>query len=59
VFVARDTQIISVANIASKLEGVIAADFGPVVNKLVLMLAFEKWAVALIRPEGVPESKVR
>jgi len=49
--VARDTKVVGVADIRSELEGMVSADFGPVVNKLVLMLALEKRAVALIRTE--------
>src|SRR5260221_6587869 len=57
-FVARNAQIVSVANIRSELEGVIAADFGPVVHKLILVLALKKRAIALIRTEGISHAKI-
>ena len=34
-------------------------NFGPVIHKLVLVLALKKWAVTLVRSEGVSKIKVR
>ena len=49
--VAGDAQIVRTSDIRSEFKGVVSADFGPVIHKLVLVLLLRKGTVALIRPQ--------
>ena len=53
--VARHAQVEGAADIGSELERVVAADLGPVVDELILILVLNERAVAAVDTQGVTE----
>src|SRR5438105_4251004 len=52
VAVAGNTQIQGIADVAAKLNRMVAEDFGPVVDELILILAFQQGTVAAVDAEA-------
>src|SRR6266478_1024442 len=53
--IAREAQVMRKAQVHSKLHGMVASDFGPVVHELVLMFILNQRTVAARRIQAVPK----
>ena len=52
-------QVVSIANVSAKFDGVLAADVRPIVYELILMLLLGERTVALIYVQGIAKKELR